>query len=70
MFNRVNKIDWDLCKKDYNKFIDQTDRDLWFRLKHRILPTKDKVYKIKIMDNTCLLCNEETETVEHLFLYC
>ena len=33
--------------------------------------TKDKLYKIKItFDNTCLLCNEEIETVEQLFLYC
>ena len=72
LFNRVTKFDWELIwKKGYNKLIDQTDRDLWFRLKHRILPTKDKLYKMKItVDNKCLLCNEEIETIEHLFLYC
>ena len=51
--------------------MDHEDRDIWFRLKHRILPTKDKLQKMGITnDKMCLLCKRSEETVEHIFLSC
>ena len=47
------------------------ERDLWFRLKHKILPTKDKLCFGGITDNDkCLLCNMHKETIEHIFIEC
>ena len=53
------------------KLLDHSDRDLWYKLKHRILPTKDKLFKMNIVtDDKCPLCNTETENLEHIFIYC
>ena len=71
-FNLNCAFDWDcIWKNGWNKFLDHDDRDVWYKLKHRILPTKDKLLKMKITkDDTCPLCNVERETIEHLFIYC
>ena len=67
------QIDWKTVWTNLycNKLIDSYERDLWFKIKHRILPTKSILYKINITaDNICPLCDNEPETVEHLFIYC
>ena len=67
-----NSLDWnEIWKKANNKSIDYDDKDLWFRLRHRILPTKDFLFKCHMdNDNKCGLCKQEVETFEHLFIYC
>ena len=51
--------------------LDHDDRDLWYKLKQRILPTKNKLKHMGITsDDLCPLCNIEKETIEHLFLTC
>ena len=71
---RQNIIDWkEVWKKANTQSIDYDDRDLWFRLRHRILPTCDvlqKMKKIEPKDNQCGLCKQEEETIEHVFIYC
>ena len=66
-------VDWTcIWKNGSNNFImDPEDKDFWYRLKHRCLPTKDFLFKIgKTKDNICPLCNVEPESHEHLFIYC
>ena len=67
-----NSLDWnEIWKKANNKSIDYDDKDLWFRLRHRILPTKEILFKCHMdNDNKCGLCKQEVETIEHLFIYC
>ena len=50
----------------------QRDRkDVVFRLWHRILPTRDKLIRMKVTDKSeCPLCHFELETIDHLFIYC
>ena len=71
-FNLNINFRWsNIWKNGGCKLLDFEDRDIWFKLKHRILPTKDKLLKMKITtDNICPLCSNETETIEHLFIYC
>ena len=66
-------LDWSsIWKNGLNNFImDPEDKDFWYKLKHRSLPTKVFLSKIgTINDNICPLCNVEPETHEHLFIYC
>ena len=54
-----------------NDVMDSNDKNFWFKIKHMILPTKNKLHKMKITpDNVCPMCNSEPETIEHLFIYC
>ena len=54
-----------------NNVLDVKDKDVIFRLCHRILPTRDKLVHMGITDKVeCPLCKSATETTEHLFLYC
>ena len=44
---------------------------LQYSLIHRILGTKDVLYRMSIEDsNTCRVCQCESETLMHLFVYC
>lgn len=69
---RQDCLDWkEIWKKANSKAIDHEDKDLWFRLRHRILPTKDTLSRMKMVnDRLCGLCLQEDETIEHLFIYC
>ena len=64
-------IDWkEICKKATCKMMDHEDKDLWFRVRHRILPYNDNLCKMGMETNTkCGICKQEKETVEHLFIY-
>ena len=45
----------------------------WFqyRINHRILGTNSFLYKIRVIDsNICTFCNEQPETILHLFWSC
>ena len=54
-----------------SEILDFKDKDLRFKLKHRILPTKDKLKNYGItQENSCPLCKDNIETIEHLFIYC
>ena len=44
---------------------------LQFRINHNILVTNHILYKVKIVNNkNCSFCNNETETIEHIFWGC
>lgn len=44
---------------------------LQFQILHRILPTNEYLFKLNIIDPpTCSFCNEDIETIEHLFVDC
>ena len=54
-----------------SEILDFKDKDLWFKLKHRIIPTKDKLKNYGItQENNCPLCKDNIETIKHLFIYC
>ena len=66
-------LDWSSIWKTNlkNTIMDPEDKDFWYKLKHRCLPTMDFVFKIgKTNTNMCPLCKVEPETHEHLFIYC
>ena len=59
--------------KNYHshKLLDNEGKYLWFKIKHRILPTKSLLREMKITtNNICPLCYSEPETIEHIFIYC
>ncbi len=38
---------------------------------HRTLVTRERLYKLKMSESDlCTFCDEEIETIEHLFLEC
>ena len=46
---------------------------VWFqyRIMYRILGTNEYLYKLKLTSsNLCRLCNQDSESIEHLFLHC
>jgi len=46
-------------------------RDFQNRIIHRILPTKELLFRMKIAhDDVCSFCHAEVETLEHLFVNC
>ena len=57
------KLNWDeIWHKACNIILEHSDKDLWFRLRNRILPTKDKLLKMgKVEDDKCGLCKTEIE---------
>ena len=65
-------LDWSQIWSDKKYYVmDGKNRNMWFELKHRILPTKDKLKSWGItQDDACPLCNCEVESLEHLFIYC
>ena len=71
VFQLSHTPDWkEIWKRNQDNILSHEDRDLWFKIKHRILPTKDRLFKMKITeDNKCTFCRN-IETIEHLFLYC
>jgi len=51
--------------------IDSKTRNFHFKFLHRIIATNDFLYKIGISEsNECGFCNEDIETLEHLFFRC
>ena len=51
--------------------LDADDRNIWFKIKHKILPTKDKLKMYGITkDDICPMCKTNVETIEHLFINC
>ena len=71
-FFKVSNINWNqIWLQNKYEFMDVCDKDIWFKLKHRILPTKDKLERWGITDdNLCPLCKASKETIEHLFINC
>ena len=73
IFLLSHDLEWSLIwKSGFKNFLmDPDDKQFLYKLKHRILPTKDVLYKIGIVKElTCPLCNVEKESHEHLFIYC
>ena len=53
------------------KILDHSDKDLWYRIKHIILPTLDVLHKMgKVCNQTCCFCDHAEESLEHLFIFC
>ena len=52
-----SKHSWsDVWKNCWCNLLGNDDKDVWFKLKHKILPTKDKLYKMGIAaDETCFI---------------
>ena len=55
-----------------NRFTtDTTLRWFQYRITHRIIATNEYLYKIKVKgNNLCTFCNQDVETIEHLFIGC
>ena len=67
----ITDSDVNIWKNIWCPLLKAEESDLWFKLKHKILPTKDKLYSFGITDNDiCLLCKKSKETIEHLFIEC
>ena len=68
-----NNLNWNqIWKNTYcNDLIDPEEKHLLYNIKHRIIPTKHLLLKMRITsDEICPLCQTESESVEHLFSYC
>ena len=54
--NKLNirtPFNWkEIWHKACSKILDHHDKDLWYRLRNRILPTKDVLYKMKMVHET------------------
>ena len=73
IFNLRCSINWArIWKRDIrNSLLDPQDKDFMYKVRHRILATKDFLLKIgKVNDSVCVLCESEVETHEHLFIHC
>ena len=58
--------------KDFSKIqIQASDLDLAYKVMHRSINVKAKLKRLKIVtDDTCPLCYNASETIEHLFVHC
>ena len=66
-------IEWPIIweKGFTNKLLDSNDKIFCYKLKHRVLPTRDVLLKMqKVPDPLCPLCRTENESHQHLFIYC
>ena len=72
ILNINDNLKWDeIWNKACFRILDHDDSDLWFRLRNRILSTKDILHKMgKVKEIKCGLCKIESESIEHLFIYC
>lgn len=58
-------------KEVHNNFVDPIYRELNWKIVHNILPTKALLNKWNIIrSNTCPLCSNSPELLDHLFLSC
>ena len=69
---RFNLEDWNAKNRlIYSSTNDTKLRSLQYKIIHRRYPTKDFLFKIKITDDDlCSFCNNEKETLEHVFYKC
>ena len=73
IFSISQDLDWSaIWISDFKNYLmDSDDKQFMYKLRHRILPTKDVLLKIGIVrEESCPLCNVERETHEHIFIYC
>ena len=58
--------------KDFSQIqIQASDLDLAYKVMHRSINVKAKLKRLQIVtDDTCPLCYNASETIEHLFLHC
>ena len=52
------------------KGVDSVLSAFLFKLLHRLLPTKDRVSRLRGEEGICYLCNEEIEDLSHAFFTC
>ena len=73
IFHLSDHLEWPILWKSDTKnyFMDPDYKQFIYKLKHRILPTKDNLFKIgKVTDLMCPFCKTEAESHGHLFIYC
>lgn len=73
--SRIYNLSDEECKTIYSMpfkvTLDSKLRWLQYRITHKILPTNSWLCKIKVLEsNLCNLCNQEEETLDHLFTTC
>ena len=55
----------------YGGMKDNLNADLDFKIMHNVMFTGDKLFRFKMSSTSlCILCNDEPESIEHLFCYC
>ena len=70
-FNVTNDDFEQIYSIPFNTTIYTKLRAFQFKINHNILYTNEKLHKIKLSDSPlCTFCNNETETLEHLFADC
>lgn len=69
---RFPDMNWNkVFEKAYKSTKDNQLRWFQLRLLHRIMPTKKYLYHRKVKESaTCTFCNQEDQTIEHLFWDC
>ena len=61
----------DTCNSIYTSTIATYHKTFYIKYLNRILATNEKLYQMGIIDtNKCSFCNEDTESLSHLFWYC
>lgn len=68
----IEQNDWKFFYSlPFNSIKDTNCQWLQVRILHRILPLNDYLFKLKLNSSpNCTFCNNENETIEHLFWYC
>ncbi len=70
-FDIENKDFSQIYSIPFNATIYTKLRAFQFKINHNILYTNEKLHRIKISESPlCTFCNNETETLEHLFVDC
>ena len=71
-FYDINEQTWSTIYENPFKVTSNTKLQwLQFRINHRILRTKEFLYKIGIDDDPkCTFCNDHVETIEHILWHC
>lgn len=67
----ISTDEWKSINKNLHKIKEIKLRDFQFKINNRILVTNTFLFKINKKDNKhCSYCNQEAETITHLFFHC
>jgi len=64
-------INFSILKLPFKVAMDTKTREFQYTILNKYLPTNSFLYKVGLKPSPlCTFCDEESETLEHLFIYC
>lgn len=62
---------WEKLGYSYDILLEAWDKDILWKLYHRVLPTKQRMHRWGLTDNMqCPACNTHPDTLDHCFYHC